>query len=176
VDPAVAASQASADLTALAGVYGDLYEALITTRGHGISSGSGFKGRPPLEVHVLDVIFKVECHSRWTLEWAAVTVGQKFIPFRPWWNGEPNPMVPEAFLETAQRMSEAAVKEPNGTIWVADESARILHSVHGVIGRTDPASAAGDCPAGCGTTLVRMGARIACAVCDFTTFDVRNRI
>lgn len=174
-DPHIAAALAAADLLTLAGVYADLYGELTPTRGgDGTSAGSGFKGRPPLEVHVLDVIGKVEAHSLWTGEYVSTTVGLRFTRFRLWWNGDPNPLVAETLVEASQHLPRLAEREADGTLWVAAETGRILASVRGVLGQLDLGRLAGDCPEGCGPTLVRMAQRTACAVCEYSYFDARR--
>ncbi|MFE5369214.1 hypothetical protein [Streptomyces mirabilis] len=161
-----AAEEASAGLGQLANAYRLLHDARLPgsrgTRVMRVALGP----RPPVSVHVLDVIWDVERLAYWAEEAVCEWLNRPFIRYRPWWQGEPNPLTVLGLAAAARGLPEAVPWAGHDVLPLASETTRTLAAVQRVLGASGGAELADEeCPLCCSPTLIKIYSpeRLLCA-------------
>lgn len=175
-----ACEEATAGLGQLASSYGLLYE----TRSPG-SRGTrvmrvALGPRPPVAVHVLDVIREVERLAYFAEEAVCAWLGEPFVAYRLWWGGEPNPLTVLSLASAARRLPEAMPWAGQDVLSLAEQTTRTLTGVQRLLGASGGAELAADeeCPVCCSPTLIKIYSpeRTLCAApgCQYQYFKIRK--
>lgn len=173
-----ACEEAAAGLGQLANAYGLLHESRIPGGRGARVMRVALGPRSPVSDHLLTVIWKVEQLAYFAEEAVCAWLNRPFIAYRPWWQGEPNPLTVLGLVAAAQGLPEALPYAGHDVLTLASQTTTTVADVRGVLGVSGGAELAGDCPVCYSPTLIKIYSpeRTLCAApgCTYEFFKIRK--
>lgn len=142
-----AAKEAADGLGQLAGSYRSLHDAKFPGGGtRARVMRVALDGRAPGNVHVLDLVTRVDQLAFNADQAVSGWLGEDFVPHGLWWRGEPNPHTVTSLTRAARRLPRTVDLAHADVPAIARETERVLSAVARVLGDQAGAELAGECP------------------------------